>query len=621
MRNRYTNPAMSSNQHEPPEALLARIFAEATALHQRGRLVDAAVRYRAVLAAEPGNFEVLHRLGVLCAQQGDPAEAVELLRRAVACNPDSAPAHNNLGMVLNLMQRNAEAIAPLERAVALDPRNPLAHNNLGVAMQALGRTVQAADAFARAVALRPDYVEALSNLGGALQAQGRREEALRPLEQAEALNPSFAEAQLNLGVVLHGLGRQDEAAACFARAVALAPGNVLAHAQIGLMHLENGRFAEARRVFEEALAIEPDNARIFYNLAQCGAVSADDPHLAEMEKLSENPSSLPDDQRIGLHFGLGKAYADLGRNERSFRHYLDGNALKRRRSIYDEAGDLGLFDRIRAVFSEDLLRKRRNCGNPSDRPVFILGMMRSGSTLVEQVLASHPEVFAAGERPDFNEAYKAVRRTLDTPQSYPEAVPLFADAQLRTLGDAYLDLLEKAAAGSPARRITDKMPGNFSAVGLIRLALPNARIIHTVRDPIDTCLSCFCRLFSENQPFTYDLGELGRYYRAYAELMAYWRRVLPQNSILDVRYEELVDDFETQARRVVAYCGLEWDPACLAFHETDRPVRTASQVQVRQPLYRTAVGRWRPDRETLRPLLEGLGLSTDAADSRAGIIE
>lgn len=284
----------------------------------------------------------------------------------------------------------------------------------------------------------------------------------------------------------------------------------------------------------------------------------------------------------------------------------DGNTLKRRRIAYDEAADLTLFDRVSAVFSPELMRSRASLGNPSERPIFIVGMMRSGSTLVEQILASHPDVFAAGERPDFNEAYRAVRRTLELRASYPDTVPLLSDAEIRRVGDEYLSRIERAGGGA-ALRITDKMPGNFSAIGLIRLALPNARIIHTVRDPIDTCLSCFSTLFSDNQPFTYDLGELGRYYRAYAQLMGHWRRILPGGSFLDVQYEELVADFENQVRRILDYCGLAWSDACLSFHATDRPVRTASQVQVRRPIYRSSVGRWRPDEATLRPLLDGLG--------------
>jgi hypothetical protein len=192
-------------------------------------------------------------------------------------------------------------------------------------------------------------------------------------------------------------------------------------------------------------------------------------------------------------------------------------------------------------------------------------------------------------------------------ETYPETVPLLTGEQLRRIGDEYLRRIEAAAAGRVVERITDKMPGNFSAIGLIHLVLPNARIIHTVRDPIDTCLSCYSKLFTETQPFTYDLGELGRYYRAYTKLMRHWRQTLPEGAFLDVCYEDMVDDFENQVRRILDYCGLPWNDACLTFYNTERTVRTASVMQVRQPLYKTAVDRWRPDDAELRPLLEGLG--------------
>ncbi len=577
-------------------------------LHQSGRLEQAAQRYQTILSADPGDFNSLHFFGVLRAQQGKFPEAVNLLRRAIDRNPNSAGAHNDLGMTLNLAERHREAVAPLERAIALAPGHAVAHNNLGIALAASGRHRAAVTCFERAVALMPDYVEALSNLGSALQVLGRNEDAIPLLEKALALNPRFGSAHLNLGVVMRALGRPEEARACFDRVLAADPRSISAYAQLGGMQLEMGRFAEARHCYEQALEHQPRDARILFSIVQCGKMIAGDPQMTVLESLAENPAGLPESQRISLHFALGKAYADLGQDDRSFGHYVEGNACKRRQIVYDEATDLALFDRIRAVFSAELMQTKEGLGHPSDQPIFVLGMMRSGSTLVEQILASHPDMFAAGERRDLDEAYRAVRRTLNLPGRFPETIRLFGSEPFRQIGDSYLDRLVKATGGQPSARITDKMPGNFSSIGLIHLALPKARIIHTIRDPIDTCLSCFSKLFSDNQPFTYDLGELGRYYRAYQTLMQHWHSVLPEGTILDVRYEDLVADLEGQARRIVAYCGLEWDDACLSFHETDRPVRTASQVQVRQPLYRTSVGRWRPAPETLRPLLEGLGI-------------
>jgi hypothetical protein len=241
--------------------------------------------------------------------------------------------------------------------------------------------------------------------------------------------------------------------------------------------------------------------------------------------------------------------------------------------------------------------------------VLIVGMPRSGTTLIEQILASHPQVFAAGELNDLREVIAAHCDLAAVPAPYPECVRELSAEVLRRIGTAYTDRLHRRAP--EAARVTDKMPGNFFHLGLVHLAVPNARIILAGRDPVDTCLSCFARTFGDEQQFSYDLAELGRYYGAYESLMAHWRAVLPPGAMLEVQYEEVVEDLEGQARRIVAHCGLEWDDACLRFHETERPVRTASASQVRQPIYRSAVGRWRPYRQWLRPLLDELGTWTD----------
>jgi sulfotransferase family protein len=262
------------------------------------------------------------------------------------------------------------------------------------------------------------------------------------------------------------------------------------------------------------------------------------------------------------------------------------------------------------VASAELIRNKAGLGDPTDVPIFILGMPRSGSTLVEQVLASHPKVFGAGELKDFDQVVKTVFGPDGAVVAYPEFLPSFGAEHLRRMGAQYLRRLRQHSADAP--RITNKMPSSFFYTGLIHLALPNARIIHTMRNPVDTCLSCFSKLFSGEQNFSYDLGELGRYYRKYTELMEHWRHALPPGVMLDVQYEEVVEDFETQARRIVAHCGLEWDEACLAFHKNKRPVKTASALQVRRPIYQSSVGRWLPYKDQLEPLLRELPIEQPA---------
>jgi hypothetical protein len=247
------------------------------------------------------------------------------------------------------------------------------------------------------------------------------------------------------------------------------------------------------------------------------------------------------------------------------------------------------------------MQAKRGWGNYSRVPIFIVGMPRSGSTLLEQILASHSRVFGAGEINDFA---KSAASLPGVSEDFPESVLILSDNELRHLGRRYVNSVTAKVPG--VIRITDKMLSNFAYIGLIHLALPNARIIHACRDPVDTCLSCFSILFGDDQPYTYDLAELGRYYRAYERLMRHWRAVLPEGVMLDVCYEDVVANLERQARRLIGHCGLEWEDRCLEFHQTPRPVHTASVTQVRQPIYHDSVGRWRPYRDLLRPLLDTL---------------
>jgi len=298
---------------------------------------------------------------------------------------------------------------------------------------------------------------------------------------------------------------------------------------------------------------------------------------------------------------LGKAYDDCDQPARAFNYFSQGNALKRQEVPYDEAATLGVMERTREVFSAGMMAAAGGQGDPSVEPIFIIGMPRSGSTLVEQILASHPQVYGAGESREFHHLVN----NFAPGRSYLDAVTDLTGPELQRFGELYLTRV-RPADSTPAR-ITDKLLINFLYAGLIHLALPNARIIHTRRDPADTCLSCFTKLFSVGQYFSYELGELGRYYRAYQRLMDHWRSVLPSRVLIEVDYEAVVADPETQVRRLLAHCGLDWDPACLDFHHSERAVRTASAVQVRQQIYGQSVGRWRKYAPFLQPLLRELG--------------
>ena len=395
----------------------------------------------------------------------------------------------------------------------------------------------------------------------------------------------------------------------------LKPDYAEVHSNLGNALQHQGKLAEAQRAFKRAIGLAPSSGRYYRLLLNMRPVVPGDRYLAAMEKLAQNMPSLPLRDQMELHFALGKAYADLEQHEQSFRHLLEGSALKRRELVYDEPATLGFFARIRGVFSVDLMHGKRGHGDTSTVPIFIIGMPRSGTTLIEQILASHPRVYGGGELDEFQKAVASLSAQNHASLPFPEIVSHLSGEKFHQLGTGYLSAMNAAASG--AMRITNKMPENFHFVGLIHLSLPNARIIHVSRDPADTCLSCFSILFANGLPYSYDLGELGRYYRAYDTLMEHWRHVLPAGTMLEVRYEDVVADVEGQARRIVAYCGLEWDNACLAFYQTQRPVRTASATQVRQPIYRTSVGRWWPYKDLLQPLIREL-VSTD--ESRDGKI-
>ena len=535
-------------------------------LHRQGRFQEAERLYRAQLKASPSHFDTLHHLALLRAQLGELEDAKKLIRKALNQNPRSAEAYNTLGYIMQAQRRYDDACAHYRKALAIKPDYAEALNNLGNALMGLEAHEAARDSYQRALALRPDLADTHKNLAGALLALGQYDAAVAGCESALALRPDLAAAHFHMGVALETLGR-----------------------------LEG-----SRKAYAAAVSYAPRTTRYHLSLAEAKRFSADDPQLVALEGLAREIGSLPKEEQMHLHFALGKAYGDVGRRELAFHHLLEGNALKRQQVAYHEEQSLGLFDRTRAVFSAELMREKAGFGEPSSVPIFILGMPRSGTTLIEQILASHPRVYGAGELPAFDRAVTALGS--DGPAiSFPEIVPSLTGAQLRQLGKSYL--ANVAAIAPEAARITDKMPANFRYVGLIHLALPNARIIHTQRDPIDTCLSCFSKLFAGDQPFAYDLRELGRYYRAYEQVMAHWRAVLPPGVMLEVRYEDVVADLESQARRIIAHAGLEWDDACLAFYKTQRPVQTASASQVRQPIYATSVGRWVPYRHLIQPLL------------------
>jgi len=632
---------------------VAEAFRTAVAHHEAGQLAEAEALYTRILAVAPDHAGCLHRLGGLALASGRHDRAIALIgramaiddrepvypntlgnalyaqgrleaaaiqyRRALALKPDYAGARYNLGNVLKAQGRTVAALAAFEQVLALWHDHAETLNNLGAALLDLGRLDEAVARFRQALAVRAEDAEVHFNLGVALQRQGRLPEAVAHYRRAIGLRPDHAEALGRLGTALLEQGKLDEAIARLERAAALQPDAAEVHNNLGTALLDQGRFDEAAARFERALRLRPDYAEAHFNRTEIPGFRLDEAGLSALEALAADGGRLPADKAPLVHFALARVLEEREEPARAFGHLLTGNALRRRQISYEEAAFHDFFRRIAAVFDAGLFQRRQGTGEPSTVPIFVLGMPRSGSSLVEQILASHPEVHGGGELTTLVAVATGATGGRGPRLAYPEDVPALDEAALRRLGRAYLAGLPPLPAGKT--RITDKMPYNFLNIGLIRLILPGARIIHTRRNPADTCVSCFSKLFPFSQAFSYDLGELGRYYRDYRALMAHWHSVLPEDALLDLSYEALVDDLEVQARRLLAWCGLPWDDRCLDFHETRRPVRTASAAQVRQPLFRSSLERWRRYQPWLQPLLRELDApappltAPDAADS------
>ena len=545
-----------------PANQVSELVRKGARLHQSGQVQEAETIYRQVLDFNPDHADANHLLGVLLSPAGHHAQAVELISRAIEMAPDRPAYYSNLGNVLKRMGRLEEAVASYHKALAIKPDFADAHFNLGALLQELGRLDDALASYRRTLAIEPDYTDAHNNLGNLLKRMGRLEEAVASYHKALAFKPDYAAAHNNLGTALQELGRPDDALASYRR----------------------------------ALAIEPDYADAHMNMAQIKKHSEYDNDIQAMEEKYASPD-VSDKQKTYLAFGLGKAFEDLRQYEKAFDFFLVGNTLKQQTQSYSfEAQDI-FFEKQKEVFDGSLFDKYQGAGCEDDSPIFILGMPRSGSTLVEQILASHSQVFGAGEVVTLPQIFNRFPGVAPA-----EGIRELDGAEFERMGIEYIDAIKKHSRKDGS--ITDKMLSNFRYIGLIKLILPNARIIHCCRNPLDNCLSIFKTHFTDSGlECAYDLIELGRYYNLYRDLMKHWHNVLP-DFIYNIQYEEMVADQAEQTKLLLRHCGLEWEDACLEFYKTDRPVATASVEQVRRPIYKDSIQSWKRYEKQLAPLLE-----------------
>jgi tetratricopeptide (TPR) repeat protein len=484
-----------------------------------------------------------------------------------------------------LWAQRKDSLQPMEQAAALLPLDAEAHINLANAYRACGRRRDAVSSYHRALELRPEDADTHDRLGSALFELGDIDAAADSCRRATALRPQAAEWHCNLAMLLLLQNRAAEAAECCRRALELDP--TLTGALVILAELEaaDGAFDRAEELLRRAIAIEPDMPEAWAALGRWRRSSrADEAWLGEVQRMLRR--QIPPRREIPLRYALGKYFDDLGQFEEAFTHYHRANELaKLHNPAYDRLEVTRQVDLLVGTCDRHWLTRAEGKGDPSERPVFIVGMWRSGTTLAEQILASHPAVGGVGEVSFWNAA--AARSRLAAP--------------LVTLAGEYLQLLDRLCP--EATRVADKMSANFLHLGLIHACLPNARIIHLRRDPMDTCLSIYFQDFAHGHPYANDLGDIAHYYREYRRLMDHWRCTLPPQAMLEVAYEDLVDDQERSSRRMLDFVGVPWDPRCLEFHRGHRTVMTTSKWQVRQPMNRSSLQRWRNYARHIAPLM------------------
>jgi tetratricopeptide (TPR) repeat protein len=543
----------------------------------------------ALLANQPQSGLAWKALGV--AQRMQNKDALDAMKKAAELLPDDPEAQSNLGAAWRRLGELESAAACFQRALELRPDIAEVWNNLGNVHRDLGNLDEALSAYRRALELKPNFSLAHNGLGNAFQGLGALDDAAANYERSLALDPNNAEALTNLGFTRRLQNRTSDAEIACRRVLEIDPNHSAAVILLAELRSDQGNFQEAEVWFRRANAIEPGSPEAWAGIAGLRRMTTlDTVWLAEAQRILG--AKLPPRREAILRFALGKYFDDTRDYDRAFEQYRRANALARQgRRGYDRSQVTHGIDRLIHSYGDEWFKRSAGSVISSERPVLIIGMPRSGTTLAEQILAAHADVFGAGELPFWNSVF--TRLLVD---EGGELDP----SSLSGMANDYLGVLRQLTPD--ARRVVDKMPGNFLYLGLIHAALPKAKFIHLRRHPIDTCLSIFFQNFSDVHEYASDLDDLAQYYAEYQRLMAHWRRVVPAGVLLEVDYEKLVADPEGESRRLVQFIGLPWDPRCCEFHHSSRTVSTFSKWQARQPINRQSVARWRNYEKFIAPL-------------------
>lgn len=587
----------------PKSSATVTLIAQAVSHQQRGQFTQAESLLRHVLESEPSQRDALHFLGLLEFQTGRVQSGLDNMRRSVKQPQANAGFCYNFASALLSAHRGEEALVQYRRCLTLEPDNGDAWQGLAMSLSSQERPEEAVDALMQALAKQPGHRGCWLTLSLIQENLGFLPEAVAAARHALQLAPKDPEIQVRLASLLLLVDRYQEAERLLNAALAANPGLADAHFQNANLLMSLGKFPEARAELETVVSLDPDYSEAYIRLATIGGLRVG---TALQQKLETRVETAPNDElpaKLNIRFALGKVWQSAGDYQRAFQHFDTGNRLRRASLTYSSAENHEHFGRIRTTYGAEFMARAVACGQPTTVPIFIVGMARSGTSLVEQILSRHPQVHAGGELKLL--AAALYRRLGAGYRQDPErSVTELQDADLRLIGQRYLADMQVLSPASS--HITDKMPGHFLRLGLIHVLYPQARIVHCCRDARDNCVSLYTTLFNSGHEYTSDLTELGEYYCEYSKLMHHWRSVLPGDTLLDVRYEDMVEDTKSQVRRLLAHCRLDWDPACLDFSSSKRTVRTASVYQVRQSVYKSSIGRWRHYEPHLTPLLAAL---------------
>lgn len=575
---------------------------QAIAMHQKGNLAAAAKLYQQILTIDNKQSDAHNLLGAVYVATKNFKLAEKHLLKATKYASNYAPAHYNLGKAYLDQQKHHLALAAFSKAVKLQSNYADALFLQANTRIQLGAIAEAQLGYEQVIKLAPGNFEAHNNLGSALQELGNSEAAINHHKAAIALNPTFELAYLNLAYALVSLERNEEALAIYEDCLKHCSSAKL-YQNLGITLQQIGRMKDAQQAYLQAINIDPAMGSAYRHLAEITKVGGKgDIDISATVKAAFDVQGMDEDARKHLSFAWAKVNDGQKNYPEAFAAYKQGNDLKRKQHTYSKGTSNKLFETITSAYDEAFLSNTSNSNLSEDKPIFILGMPRSGTTLVEQIISSHSDVTGAGELVYMGDQAKLFK---GGQVAFHKRFPSMGVDQWEKIAQAYLTGLNSYDEGKP--RITDKMPHNFLNIGMISKLLPNAKIIHCKRNPVANCLSIYKTYFGAKNShlYAYNLKELAHYHNLYEDLMAHWRKVLP-NRFYEVSYEKLTSNQEQESRQLIQYCGLEWQDACLDFYKTDRKVKTASALQVRQPMHNQSVGLWKRYGDVLKPLLDDL---------------